>query len=188
MTFVDGGKNVTTWREDISAALREYVESKSYSYEKIAALINERFGTTYKRNALIGRAGRMGLSNPHKTKETKKRVRHSKNKASGHIVFRIVASNGNSNSMRVVQTVVADRAALRCIEVVPLNISFMELTDKTCKYAYGESDFVFCGHPTAEKEIDGKTTTLPYCGHHAAICYLPPKPRQDRGYVGRKSA
>lgn len=51
-------------------------------------------------------------------------------------------------------------------DIIPLNLSVLELTDRTCKWPYGDSPFAFCGHPVKE----GK----PYCGGHCALAYMKP--------------
>src|ERR1700761_7995065 len=53
----------STWEDAHSAALREYLD-KGLPFSEIARALNQRFGTTYSRNAAIGRARRMGLSVP----------------------------------------------------------------------------------------------------------------------------
>jgi len=50
-------------------------------------------------------------------------------------------------------------------------ISLMELTPFSCRFVVNDghaSNFLFCGKP---KEVGS------YCGEHAKICYIPPKPR-----------
>lgn len=64
----------------------------------------------------------------------------------------------------------------RAADVVPLNVSLLDLEWHQCREPYGDGPFTFCGHTA----IPGKS----FCTHHAAINYLPapvrnraPRPR-----------
>src|ERR1700752_1911309 len=51
------------WSSEHSDALRDYF-LKGMSYAEIGKEINARFGTAYTRNAVVGRAKRLGLAAP----------------------------------------------------------------------------------------------------------------------------
>lgn len=51
----------TTWNEERDLALKNY-RAEGLSFTDCAARINGRFGTTYSRNAVIGRAMRLGIT------------------------------------------------------------------------------------------------------------------------------
>src|SRR5438128_3500749 len=51
------------WSSEHSDALRDYF-LKGMSYAEIGRQINARFGTAYSRNAVVGRAKRLGLAAP----------------------------------------------------------------------------------------------------------------------------
>lgn len=56
----------------------------------------------------------------------------------------------------------------------PLNIRFKDLTANSCRYVVNDGrpeNFIFCGAP---KERG------PYCGAHAALCYIAPTYEQKR--------
>lgn len=148
---------------DHDEALRSLVETNQMSYAAIAAKLNEQFSTTFSRNAAIGRAGRMGLINPFKVKSFKKPARPKiKNKPRA----RIISNNGNSNSMRVIQSV--ENAAdlkLRCVEIIPRNLSLLELESNDCRYPYGDGPYTFCGHPKDEGSS--------YCVPHETLTHKP---------------
>lgn len=59
-----GNVNGSIWKPEHNNALRSLVEGGDLSFAGIAAALNELFGTSYTRNAAIGRAGRMGLCQP----------------------------------------------------------------------------------------------------------------------------
>jgi len=53
-----------TWRQEINDRLRDLlISNQKLSYSGITRTINEQFGTTFTRNAIIGRASRTGLTN-----------------------------------------------------------------------------------------------------------------------------
>ena len=54
------------WPSEHSDALRDYF-CKGMSYAEIGRQINARFGTAYTRNAVVGRAKRLGLIVPVRT-------------------------------------------------------------------------------------------------------------------------
>ena len=53
----------TNWAPEHSDALRELLAHR-LSFSEVAAAINEKFKTAYSRNAVLGRARRMGLAGP----------------------------------------------------------------------------------------------------------------------------
>ena len=57
-------KAVNGWPDEHSDWLRSALDAKGVSYAGLAWQMNRTFGTTYSRNALIGRALRMGLCKP----------------------------------------------------------------------------------------------------------------------------
>jgi len=50
-------------------------------------------------------------------------------------------------------------------------LRLIDLPARACRYAYGDSDFTFCGHGT----IDGSQ----YCAHHHSVVYTPVRRRKD---------
>lgn len=51
----------------------------------------------------------------------------------------------------------------REVAIDPLHLGLQDLTPTSCRYAYGESNYTFCGY-----EVDG---LLSYCPSHAKIVY-----------------
>lgn len=49
---------------------------------------------------------------------------------------------------------------------VPLSkgIPLLELTSRTCRWAFGDKDFTFCGHEITHGQ---------FCTHHARLAYIP---------------
>ena len=156
----------SNWEEAHSAALRELVE-KGMPFSEVARTLNERFGTSYTRNAAIGRARRMGLSVPNRVnpssafpalKKPDARRIHQKR-------ARILA-----NPLPPLTT--QERAAalqLRCVAIMPRHLTLLELEAGDCRYPYGGDaegePITFCGHPRREGSS--------YCPSHFHLTSAP---------------
>jgi|SRR6185312_8750652 hypothetical protein len=127
------------------------------SYREIGAKI----GCT--RNAAIGKALRLGMSQAKLPRPPKQTVQRKP-------IVRIVRMNGNSDKMRVMQSVTGVPYMVRCTKVEPLHISFDQLTSTTCHYPHGNeiSAMTFCGRLT----MAGSS----YCLDCHRICYRKPEP------------
>jgi GcrA cell cycle regulator len=155
------------WTQEQSDALEAHVRTGGKTYAEAVIAINETFGTTFTRNSAIGRANRIGLQSPKKERKPKlPRI----NKARKTQV-RIVAANGNSNAMRVIETVVTDYK-LRCVEIIPRGLTLLELEKNECRYPSDDAPFTFCGHPVK----DGSS----YCTPHHFLCWVPARDRTDK--------
>lgn len=119
----------TTWTDERIELLKSL-----WGAGKTAAEIAKELGDNLTRNAVIGKAHRLGLSgrvSPIQKKVDKPLPPEPK---------QIKAKNGG--------------------------ISLLELTEKTCRYPYGDpkkEGFHFCG--------GSALAGLPYCGEHAEIAY-----------------
>jgi GcrA cell cycle regulator len=119
----------TTWSDERVELLKTL-----WASGKTAAQIATELGDNLTRNAVIGKAHRLGLSG---------RITPAPKKIDKPLPVEIndvVAKDGG--------------------------ISLLELTEKTCRYPYGDpkkSNFHFCGG----EAIPG----VPYCGEHAAMAY-----------------
>ena len=156
------------WEEAHSAALRDYLQ-KGMTFAEAARTLNERFGTAYSRNATIGRARRMGLSSPERTKRVARRKPPKPPKPN--------AAGLRKRRERAVSAVtpkadVRERAAalqLRCVAINPRHLSLVELEAGDCRYPYGGDvegePITFCGHPRR----DGSS----YCVSHFHLTSAP---------------
>ena len=137
----------TIWTLEQSEALRAHIDFGELSYARIAEDINARFGTFYSRNAAIGKAGRMGLCNPYREKVAKlpKPRKPQPSKPRPRPAFERV-----------------ENIQLRCAEIVPRNLSLLDLGPDDCRYPVNDdSPFLFCGH----RKLKGAS----YCGPHFAL-------------------
>ena len=141
----------SNWPAQHCKALREH-HARGLPYSAIAAAINAKFKTAYSRNATIGRAKRMGLSNPNPPKNLPARWPRRRGKAAGLHKPRERHAPEFITRMPVAKRTEAPK--LRCVELVPRHLSLLDLEASDCRYPYGgEADgeaITFCGHPRRE--------------------------------------
>lgn len=146
------------WPDGPKAKLRElYAVVPGMAFTDITAGINKECGTSYSRAAVIGQAKRLGLSGKvaapplHRTKR-----------------IRVVAANGNSARKRLISTAPDVKLpALKCVEIIPRNLSLMDLEDGDCRYIAGD-DHLYCAHPIKPGSS--------YCPAHHALVWVKPQP------------
>ena len=136
----------TSWTEEHSKALREFLES-GISYARIADAINAKFQTAYSRNAAIGRAKRMGFAGPDRPNDWPKLPPRAKPPQLQKPRERHVPE-----SMRLMPMFEREEAVkLRCVEIDPRHLSLIDLEAGDCRYPYGGDEegeaITFCGHP-----------------------------------------
>jgi GcrA cell cycle regulator len=134
----------TSWADEHSAALREYL-AKGMSYSKIAAAINAKFNTAYSRNAAIGRAKRMGLAGPDRPDDWPK----PPPQALLPRLQKLRARRARDTLWFVPIFERTETAKLRCVEVDPRHLSLIDLEPGDCHYPYGGDEegeaITFCG-------------------------------------------
>jgi hypothetical protein len=165
-----------------------------HSDSQISRIIWEEDRVSFSRNAIIGARHRMA-GNATQPREKKPKAttqvrepRQRKRQGDHHAVMKIVA--GGHGSTRIIQSSEsAQIAKLRCVEVVPLLLTFDALQENSCRYVYGDdapADFRFCGHPKFTYLRNGLDVTSSYCGPHFGIT-LRQDARSDR-FVTREIA
>jgi GcrA cell cycle regulator len=137
----------TDWPPEHTLALRE-LHAKGMSYGEIAKEMNTRFGTSYTRNAVLGRGKRIGLVTPE-TMKARQPARRPNSKAE-----RAQVRPTQDRQAPFLAPPVPERAEpvqLRCVGVCPRLIGLVDLEPGDCHYPYGgDTDgdpIVFCGHP-----------------------------------------
>jgi GcrA cell cycle regulator len=136
----------TNWAPEHSDALREYL-GHGMSHSEAAQAINAKFNTAYSRNAVIGRAKRMGLAGadrPDKWPKPPPTARqpslHKQRERHAAAFMRAMPVFGP-----------VETAELRCVEIVPRHVSLLDLEPGDCRYPYGGDEegeaITFCGHP-----------------------------------------
>jgi GcrA cell cycle regulator len=138
------------WTIEHSEALRQYL-ARGMSYSAIAAAINSQFHTSYSRNAAIGRAKRMGLSNPDRPKDPPfhwPRRPYLSKRSGPH---RSRERHAPEPARPIAAFERAEAPKLRCVAIAPRHLSLVDLESGDCRYPYGgDADgepITFCAHP-----------------------------------------
>lgn len=155
----------------------EVVETLSSSWatssaSQISTLIWEKHRVAVSRNAVVGRLHRMGLTSENKACDPTNRLPREPRKYKPRL--RIVSANGNSNRQRIIVVPDAEQFQCRAVDVIPRNLTLLELEPGDCRYPYGDSEFTFCGHP----HMEGSS----YCGPHFSLTRGAP-PIRTRSYA-----
>jgi hypothetical protein len=149
---------MTIWTDEQEQQLKSLYE---------AGLSCARISTTmdcgFSRNAVIAKVHRLDLklrgnggNYSGNGRGPKLRTAEAKTKPR----VRLVRVNTNSNARRVVLAhEPIELKALRCAEIVPLNLPLLE--NEGCWWPYGDGPMTFCGH----LKMDG----ISYCGPHNAL-------------------
>jgi GcrA cell cycle regulator len=132
------------WAPEHSGALREFI-ARGMSLAEAAAAINEKFGASYSRNAIVSRASRMGLLGgkglPALAAPVLNRLGETLSAESKWRRFRVPPPLLEPTKM----------AMLRCVEIEPRRLSLADLERGDCRYPYGGDEegeaITFCGHP-----------------------------------------
>ncbi|WP_199556266.1 GcrA family cell cycle regulator [Sandaracinobacteroides hominis] len=178
------------WTDERIAQLKQYWE-EGRSASQIAELLGEGLS----RNAVIGKAHRLGLASrpsPLKTGEPKS----SEPKAAAPKAEPRVAAPRPAPAPRVAEApavapapaAVAAPVSAPMSSAVPVmpapraaprakgaRVTLLDLNDRICKWPIGhpdEADFHFCGKPV--------NPGFPYCGEHCLVAYQAQMPRRDR--------
>lgn len=162
------------WLNTHDAALKAHVGAGKLSFAGMAAAINGEFRTDFSRNAAIGRAHRLGLvakrdpgAEPRAPRAPREK-RSTANTGMHRTITRVKRANGNSGAMRVFNALETAQPELRCVEIVPLHLSFDDLGPADCHYPYGRDEkgddapVTYCGHPN----MPGSS----YCMPHKTLC------------------
>lgn len=119
----------------------------------------EEIGPKHSRNAVIGKAYRLGLIFP----VTAQRNREQ-------------AARDRSLELRRQHYLEREAKKLKPPPIVeePLNISLLELDLHGCKWPSGEKEaFRFCGRKRLQRMVNGAVVEGPYCERHHARAYAP---------------
>ena len=157
------------WAPDHSAALREFLAA-GMAFSAIAEALNQKFGTSYTRNAALSRSKRMGLTGPDQAVRRLERAlnakpgrpkRSGKARKARDVLVRESPAPGSPGP--------AEPVKLRCVGISPRLVSLLELKPGDCRYPYGgdreDEPIVFCGHPRQEGSS--------YCTPHFHLTQAP---------------
>jgi GcrA cell cycle regulator len=135
----------TDWPAEHSQALRELLAS-GISYSRVADAINAKFKTAYSRNAVLGRATRMGLAGPDRPSGLGNSPLSAK-----ALRLHKPLERSSFETWRIMPVFETETVEIRCAAIVPRHLSLMDLQRGDCRYPYGGDEegeaITFCGHP-----------------------------------------
>ncbi len=160
------------WTDEYDGYLRSSVESAA-TFAVTVKKLNAKFGTTFTRNAAIGRAKRIGLCSPNPAK-MKSKVELVNGKKPWEAVG-VSRRTWNRHKQIAEGTYVRpeykprprkvefqrDAAGMRVADVMPLHLSLIDLETNQCRWPFGDGPFTFCGCQT----FDGSS----YCEPHLSL-------------------
>lgn len=152
-------KEPKAWCDESVAMLRKLWPDTIISAQGIANKINSKFGTSFSRSAILGKANRIGLP-----------IRSNANQNFNRAAKRIAKGEARGVKYRPADPVNPDVFDGR----IPLKQrrTLEQLTDETCKFMVGdpqdETSF-FCGGPVFQRS---------FCEHHYMRCYFNPRVRK----------
>ena len=155
-------KNPKIWTDERNRLLVEFQATLSRSL--LAERINERTGSNFTRNAVIGRLKRVGLCEPAQlgqVKLVKSSANHAYRGSLGPIVQKI-----NKEAKQPKLTPVP--FVCQPVEVEPLHLALIDLESDQCRQPYGTGPYTFCGH--------AKRPGSSYCWAHSAVNEVPAQP------------
>jgi len=142
----------------------------SWEQGMTASQIAELLGEGVSRNAVIGKAHRLGLqARPSPVKGGDANI--------AQVITESVAMPVTTPTATtpVRATAVPARKPRPATTAKPAHTTLLDLSEKVCKWPIGhpgDTDFHFCGKPSA--------TGFPYCMEHCAVAYQAQQPRRDR--------
>ena len=117
------------------------------SFKEAAQALNERFGTDYSRNAVIGKSKREGFKQPDKPWHRLTTV--SKPEREGKPTLEATAlrvTHTRRGPVRSIPALPREIIQLRCAEIEPLHLDLLDLDRHHCRWPYGDQNITFCGH------------------------------------------
>jgi GcrA cell cycle regulator len=139
-------------------------------YREIAKALHDKFGTSYSRNAVVGKIHRLGLVPPVKPRvgPRKRKPRDAAANEKRRLAYRRV---GNNNIVRAIAVLEIEQ--LRSVEIECL-VPFADVTG--CRYTDSKSGpFLFCDGP----QHPGSS----YCASHHFLCWVPPRRLTDKVFA-----
>jgi GcrA cell cycle regulator len=159
----------TNWAPEHSDALRDLL-ARRLSFSEVAAALNKRFNTAYSRNAVIGRARRLGLAGTDRP-GLPPCVQPRLNRL-GEVCSLLPTSPKFHWPMPPIKE--TKPVKLRCVEIDPRHLSLVELERGDCRYPYGGDEegeaITFCGHP--------RRPGSSYCTPHFHLSWGPGTPSE----------
>ncbi len=155
----------SAWTPEIDADML-HLAATGTSYSEAALVLNAKYGTAFTRNALIGRASRLGVFTPRPKRTPEEREARRRASEARHNQKRRKERQAlGAKPRRVTPRPEREITVLRRAGIDPLHISLFDLTSKTCRWPYGEGPYTFCGHHPSEGSQ--------YCAPHFHLSLRP---------------
>jgi GcrA cell cycle regulator len=173
MTHPNGGNS--KWTQDREDLLKK-LHGEGLSASQIATRITVT-GFEVTRNAIIGKANRMGLTGGDKPRRSSRSPRKRKPK-SGNSLNMVFGPFASRKSAKLFLGLVEPEAFVAGPELVIPEAerkTLLQLEENDCRWGIGdpkEAGFHFCARP--------KVPGLVYCEHHARRAYQPPEMRKRK--------
>ena len=155
----------SNWPPEHSDVLRGHLAAR-LAFSAIAKAINLRFNTAYTRNAVIGRAKRMGLVGSDRPQPS---LHTAPPRPEITIKSLTVGSDTAVLRWPTPALKLQEPLQLRCAAVEPRHLSLIELERGDCRYPYGGDEegevITFCGHP--------RRAGSSYCAPHFELSRTP---------------
>jgi GcrA cell cycle regulator len=160
------------WTQDREDLLKK-LHGEGLSASQIATRITAT-GFDVTRNAVIGKANRMGLTGGDKPRRSTRSPRKRQPKSGNALNMVFGGQIGRKSAKLFLE---AEPFTPGPELVIPLHErkTLLQLEDTDCRWGIGdpkEADFHFCGK--------AKVPGLPYCEHHCRRAYQPPQERRKR--------
>ena len=138
-----------------------------------ASQIAEALGEGISRNAVIGKAHRLGLKpRPSPVRGGEAQIAEL---AAESVAVPLPVSAAAPVAAPRPATVPVRKPVRAAVSTKPARTTLLDLSEKICKWPIGhpgDADFHFCGKPSQ--------ASFPYCTEHCAIAYQAQLPRRDR--------
>lgn len=154
--------NSSIWTDqpEMVDALKAHHAAK-LSASMIAQRLNDRFGTDFTRNSIIGKLNRLGLTSTDKTRQQANPRRQAHHQVAA--INRAIADK----PLPFIEPETDNPDYREPIDPHTFAVTFGELEAPHCRWPLGEAPFTYCG---AQKQFSS-----PYCGKHHRIAYTKPR-------------
>lgn len=151
----------SAWDDSATTMLKELCLDLTLSCSQIAFAINRQCGTSFSRNAVIGKINREGWGEARKARIVTYGPRRQSHRGRQQVSNRF-------NFARAVQLAAPVDTPLIDDDAIPIaqRKTIMELANQHCRWPVGDPksvEFFYCGDPSANVEAG-----RPYCAAHAA--------------------
>jgi len=143
-------RQIMRWSPERENALREFA-LEGLAASRIASAMNQRFGSNYTRNAIIGKMRRLGVPLYHAVGPYQAGVKRSypNRRKTVSLAKPRPKRPPKTRIMAVIREALPDMASTEAISSNPVHL--LDATDNHCRWPIGEpSEMLFCGNPVLQ--------------------------------------